>query len=149
MGPLLAAVQTLGQLGNSCQLIVVTGKNKTLFEKLSRLAPGLSCEIKVLGFVDNIHELMQASDLMVGKAGAYLCRSFSRRPAYFYIDLLPGHEERNTEFLTNLGAGYRVKEKPGRTDPDLPACRNKWQGWLKKPYIWANLELLATLSNLW
>ena len=112
MGPLLAAVQTLGQLGDSCQLIVVTGKNKTLFEKLSRLAPGLSCEIKVLGFVDNIHELMQASDLMVGKAGGLTCaEALAAGLPIFILDPLPGHEERNTEFLTNLGAGYRVKEK--------------------------------------
>lgn len=111
MGPLLAAVQTLDRLCNSCQLIVVAGKNKSLFEKLNRLAPGLSCEIKALGFVDNIHELMQASDLIVGKAGGLTCaEALAAGLPMFILDPLPGHEERNTEFLTNLGAGYRVKE---------------------------------------
>ena len=112
MGPLLGAVQALDQLGNSCQVIVVTGKNKAVFEKLNRLAPGLSCKIKVLGFVDNIHELMLASDLIVGKAGGLTCaEALAAGLPVFILDPLPGHEERNTEFFINLGAGYRVNER--------------------------------------
>jgi len=112
LGPLLEAVQTLDQLGNSCQVIVVTGKNKALFEKLNRLAHGLSCKIKVLGFVDNIHELMHASDLIVGKAGGLTCaEALAAGLPVFILDPLPGHEERNTEFLINLGAGYRVNQR--------------------------------------
>lgn len=112
MGPLLATVQTLGNQLTDSQILVVAGTNKTLFKKLGRITPGLSCKIRAFRFVDNMHELMQASDLMVGKAGGLTCaEALATGLPQFIVEPLPGHEERNTDFITVLGAGYRVKEK--------------------------------------
>jgi processive 1,2-diacylglycerol beta-glucosyltransferase len=112
LGPLLSSVKTLGNHYDRCQLIVVTGTNKTLSDKLARIVPELSCKVKTLGFVDNIHELMQASDFMIGKAGGLTCaEALATGLPMFIVDPLPGQEVRNTEFITGLGAGQRVEEK--------------------------------------
>lgn len=112
MGPLASAVKTLGSAQGNCQLIVVAGTNNDLREKLTRIAHDLACEAKVFGFVDNIHQLMAASDLMVGKAGGLTCAEAAAIGLpLLIVDPLPGQEERNTEFMTAIGAGIRVEEK--------------------------------------
>jgi processive 1,2-diacylglycerol beta-glucosyltransferase len=111
MGPLLSAVKSLGS-GSRCQLLVVTGTNKDLYERLVKTIPGLSCEIHLFGFVDNIHQLMAASDFMVGKAGGLTCaEALAIGLPMFIVDPLPGQEERNTEFICSMHAGVRVEEK--------------------------------------
>jgi len=111
MGPLESSLKTLGD-SMDYQLICVAGSNKTLHEKLSRVAQSLSCLVKVYGFVENIHQLMAASDFMVGKAGGLTCaEAMAQALPIFIIDPLPGQEERNTEFMTAAGAGVRVEEK--------------------------------------
>ena len=112
MGPLLSAVKSLGNGSRQCQLIVVTGTNKDLYERLARTIPSLSCEIRLYGFVDNIHQLMAASDFMVGKAGGLTCaEALALGLPMFIVDPLPGQEERNTEFICSMQAGVRVEEK--------------------------------------
>ena len=107
MGPLDTLLEILGSC--SYQLICVAGANAALQEKLEKLAQGISCRVKIYGFVDNIHQLMAASDLMVGKAGGLACaEAMALGLPMFIVDPLPGQEERNTEFMTAAGAGVRV-----------------------------------------
>jgi len=111
MGPLATAVKIIGRGQHGCQLLVVTGTNKVLRDKLERMAPEFTCRIKIFGFVDNIHQLMAASDLMVGKAGGLTCaEAMAVGVPLFIVDPLPGQEERNTKFMTTVGAGVRVEE---------------------------------------
>ena len=111
MGPLETAVKMLGESQCCCQLIVVAGTNKVLEEKLRGMAPTLNNTVKVFGFVRNIHQLMAASDLMVGKAGGLTCaEAMAARLPLLIIDPLPGQEERNTEFMTAMGTGVRIGE---------------------------------------
>ncbi len=49
--------------------LVVCGRNTTLQEKMIELSQRSPYPIRVFGFVDNMHELMHASDIVVGKAG--------------------------------------------------------------------------------
>lgn len=113
MGPLQAAVKALGssQQGR-CQLVVVAGTNDSLREKLIKIAPCLPCPVKVFGFVDNTHQLMAVSDLMVGKAGGLTCaEAMAMGLPLLIVDPLPGQEERNSDFIVSMGAGIRVREK--------------------------------------
>lgn len=113
MGPVQSAVKALGNMQNGrCQLIVVSGQNEILREKLIALAPQIKCPTKILGYVGNIHKLMGASDLMVGKAGGLSCaEALAMGLPVFIVDPLPGQEERNSEFMVKAGAGLRVQEK--------------------------------------
>ncbi|MGI6491702.1 MAG: MGDG synthase family glycosyltransferase [Pelotomaculum sp.] len=112
MGPILAAVEAIGNNSPRCQLLVVAGKNKGLYEQLAAIAPHLTNTVHLYGFVDNMHQLMAASDLMISKAGGLTCaEALSSGLPMFIVDPLPGHEERNTEFMCSMQAGVKVKEE--------------------------------------
>jgi processive 1,2-diacylglycerol beta-glucosyltransferase len=105
MGPLEESVTALGNLAKSCQVIVIAGKNTQLREKVERMAPGLKNPVRALGYVNNVHQLMASSDIMVTKAGGLSCsEALACGLPLFLMDPLPGQEERNTAFLTGEGA---------------------------------------------
>jgi len=70
MGALEATVDELAaRLGGRCQVAVICGRNAKLLAALT--ARGRPNDMKLLpcGFVDNIHEWMAASDVIITKAG--------------------------------------------------------------------------------
>jgi processive 1,2-diacylglycerol beta-glucosyltransferase len=90
-------------------LICVAGSNSALREKLEKMAQNMACRVAIYGFVDNIHILMAASDLMVGKAGGLACtEAMALGLPMFIVDPLPGQEEKNTEYMIAAGAGVRI-----------------------------------------
>lgn len=112
MGPLLSAVESLGRDNNRLQLIVVCGTNKHLYDSIAGMIPGLSCKVLLYSFTSNIPQLMAASDFMVGKAGGLTCaEAIALGLPMFIVDPLPGHEERNTEFICSMQAGVKVEMK--------------------------------------
>ncbi|MFA5383446.1 MAG: glycosyltransferase [Eubacteriales bacterium] len=109
MGPISDIVKALGDGSIPCQVIVVTGYNETLRAKLERMAPGFRNPVKVLGFADNVHELMSVADLMIGKAGGLTCaEALAKGLPIFIVDPIPGQEVRNAEFLCRAGAAVQA-----------------------------------------
>jgi len=109
MGPLAESVRALGNLANSCQIIVVAGKNTQLKDNVDAIAPGLKNPVRTLGFINNVHQLMASSDLMVSKAGGLSCsEALACGLPLFLVEPLPGQEERNSSFLTAEGAAVGV-----------------------------------------
>lgn len=109
MGPLADIVRALGNTERPLQLIVVTGNNNSLRAKLEKMAPGLKNPVRVLGFVNNVPELMGASDFLVGKAGGLTCaEALAAGLPIFVVDPLPGQEVRNADFLCGKGAAFRL-----------------------------------------
>lgn len=109
MGPLAESVKALGSLDEPCQIIVVTGNNVQLREKIEHMAPDLTNRTCVLGYVDNVHKLMAASDIMVSKAGGLSCaEALAAGLPLFILDPLPGQEERNSQFLTSVGVAVEL-----------------------------------------
>ena len=93
----------------SLQLIVVTGNNKSIYNKLVKLQPGLRQKVRILGYVDNVNDLMGASDLIISKPGGVtsaeaLCRGL---PMLIYRPI-PGQEEANTNYLVKNQAALRA-----------------------------------------
>lgn len=66
-GNMRQLVQDLERAYPQQQFLVVTGKNSALREDLQAL--GLGPHVRIYGFVDNMEEIMAASDLIVTKAG--------------------------------------------------------------------------------
>jgi processive 1,2-diacylglycerol beta-glucosyltransferase len=119
MGPLQAVVEALGHMATPVQLLVVAGNNAVLKGRLARLAPTLANHVRVFGFVQEIHRLMAAADLMIGKAGGLSCaEALAVGLPIFIIDPIPGQEERNAEFLARQGAALLV-EGPSRVAGDV------------------------------
>lgn len=109
LGPLAESVKALGNIDRPCQLIVVTGNNARLKEKIEQSIPGLANRVCILGYVDNIHQIMAVSDIMVSKAGGLSCaEALASGIPLFIMDPLPGQEERNSRFLTSAGSAVAL-----------------------------------------
>lgn len=97
------------------QIIVVCGHNKSLYERLAREKTAL---VKVMGLVDNMHELMAVSDVMVTKPGGLSITEamVSRLPLIFF-NAIPGQETNNVKVLGEYGIGISggsVREIAGK-----------------------------------
>jgi processive 1,2-diacylglycerol beta-glucosyltransferase len=59
--------------------------------------------------VNNIHELMDASDLIISKPGGLTsCEVLAKHKPLAIIDPIPGQEQRNCEYLLEIGAAVRL-----------------------------------------
>ena len=88
------------------QFMAVAGKNEDLRKRLAKLAKGCEGRLKPFGFVDNMHELMAASDVVVSKSGGLTtseCLAMGLPLVVF--NPIAGQEERNAIYLLECGAG--------------------------------------------
>lgn len=122
MGHIKEWVRALGNLPQSCQVIVVAGKNAQLKEGIEKMASGLKNRVCALGYVNNVRQLMASADVMISKAGGLSCsEALACGLPLFLMDPLPGQEERNTSFLTDAGAAVAVSGV-GKLTERLSAC---------------------------
>jgi 1,2-diacylglycerol 3-beta-galactosyltransferase len=105
-GKLLPTTLALARSKLPLHLVVVTGRNKPLQERLKEIAPTFPVPLTVLGYVDNVPELMRASDLLVTKAGpgAIAEASVAEVPVVVY-DFVPGQERGNLDYVRTNGIG--------------------------------------------
>jgi UDP-N-acetylglucosamine:LPS N-acetylglucosamine transferase len=89
------------------QIISVCGNNKTTKKNIDNKK--LSKKILNFGFTDNIDELMTASDCIITKPGGITTsEALVKRLPMIITNPIPGHEDRNTEFLLNHGAAMSI-----------------------------------------
>ncbi len=112
MGPVEAIATALATARPPAQLVIVAGRNAALQRRLS--ARTWPIPTWVLGFVDNVHLWMVASDILITKAGpgtiaeALICGL----PMILY-GYIPGQEEGNVDFVVQRGIGA-YEERPER-----------------------------------
>jgi 1,2-diacylglycerol 3-beta-galactosyltransferase len=105
-GKLLPTTLALAKSKLPLHLVVVTGRNAALRAKLNELAPSLPTPMTILGYCDNVPELMRAADLLVTKAGPGTIAeaSLAEVPVVVY-DFIPGQEFGNLEYVRTNGIG--------------------------------------------
>jgi len=104
VGSLESLVDSLAILEPPTQLLVVCGTNDALRRRLEAKHRERSV-LQFFGFVDNIHELMAASDILVGKGGGLtVSESLVMSRPMILIGALPGQETRNVRVLTKKKA---------------------------------------------
>jgi 1,2-diacylglycerol 3-beta-galactosyltransferase len=104
MGPVYQTARAIAAEVPSTQLIVVSGRNAALKQKLDKT----SWEIptKIYGFVMHMAELMGASDVLVTKAGpGTLSEAFIAKLPVIIFDFIPGQEEDNVRYVLEHQAG--------------------------------------------
>ncbi|KAF8069665.1 MGD A [Scenedesmus sp. PABB004] len=107
MGQLQATVEQLdARLRGSAQVAVICGRNKALLAKLLGHAwPGGS-HVVACGFVDNIHEWMGASDLIITKAGpGTIAEALISGLPILLNGNVPCQEEGNIPYVADNGVG--------------------------------------------
>ena len=109
LGDLSASVNVLAERLENAQLLAVAGRNPELseaFQKLARKHPG---RVFPFGFVDNMHEMMAASDFMVGKSGGLTSSEcLVMGLPMVILAPIPGQEERNSDYLLECGVAVRA-----------------------------------------
>jgi processive 1,2-diacylglycerol beta-glucosyltransferase len=100
LGPIKSVIRKLDTLPQPFDMIVVTGKNKRLrYALLDRRRPRRHMT-KVLGFVENMHELFELAEVLVTKPGGITtAEALSKHVPMIIINPIPGQEEKNAQFL--------------------------------------------------
>lgn len=84
------------------QIICVCGNNKKLKKQLESY--DFSKNMLVFGYTSNVDLLMDASDYIITKPGALsVSEALAKGLPIILIDPIPGQEDRNKEFLLNVG----------------------------------------------
>ena len=96
---------SLLKLKERVQVLVVCGTNRLLHERLTVLAEA-GLRLKIFGFVDNMNELMEASDVVIGKGGGLtLSESLAEERPMIIFRPVPGQEARNARCIKKYRAG--------------------------------------------
>lgn len=104
LGPLEEIINVLRK---DVQLLVVCAANKKLY---GRLTNKKWANVKVLGFVDNVEELMAVSNIIITKAGGLsISEILTMELVPIFISVIPGQEENNVLALKSYGVGFSPK----------------------------------------
>jgi len=106
-GSMFETFEQIDSLNIECQIIVVCGRNERLKDKIDEA--GKRKRVLCLGFVDNVDQLMDASDCIITKPGGLTTsEALAKNLPIIIINPIPGQEERNAEFLLNNGVAMQV-----------------------------------------
>ncbi len=95
------------------ELIVVAGRNTAVKRRLEAASIPKKHRVKVLGFTDQMDELMTAADVVVSKPGGLTTsESLARGAAMVVVNPIPGQESRNSDFLLENGAAIKINNLP-------------------------------------
>jgi processive 1,2-diacylglycerol beta-glucosyltransferase len=91
------------------ELVVVTGRNERAKEELVAVERPRRHRVKILGFTDQMHELMAVADLVISKPGGLTTsETLARGAAMAIVNPIPGQESRNSDFLLENGAAVKI-----------------------------------------
>ncbi|MEW6007164.1 MAG: glycosyltransferase [bacterium] len=92
------------------QLIVIAGKNKGLEKRLEASFKKHGIKGRVFGFVDNVSELMEISDIIIGKPGGVgIMEACAKGLPIVITEVVPGQEEANAKILIDEGIAIMPK----------------------------------------
>ncbi len=116
-GGLQKAVRAISRAHLPVQLMVVTGRNRRLYTHLQRTRSSLHVPAKIFGFVQNMPELMHASDVIITKAGpGTICEALACNLPVILSGYVPGQEEGNIDFVVNNEVGVLALDAPTLID---------------------------------
>lgn len=99
-------VKKLCAFGRPMNLLVVGGRNKGLINRLEGVEGDAPVTLRKFGFVDNLHELMAISDLMITKPGGLtVSEATSVGIPLLMFNPIPYQEIHNANYVEKRGAG--------------------------------------------
>ena len=108
-GDMSSTVRSIDSIGEPMQIICICGTNERM--KLNLEQVRTKSKLLVCGFVQEVELYMDASDVLVTKPGGLtVTEAMVKNLPMILIDPIPGHEERNSDFLVNNGVALRVSE---------------------------------------
>lgn len=111
VGPLQAMLDSFAGPDTGLSLVVVAGRNAELEAACRQRAAGLATPVAVHGFVTNMHQWMDAADLVVTKPGGLTTQEIlAKGKPMALVAPIPGQEQRNCEYLLEEGAAVRLHD---------------------------------------
>jgi len=101
---LVDALNVVNHFGIPLQVVVVAGKNEDLYRELTQFNWHIPAHI--YDFVENMPPMMKAADLIICKAGGLIVtESLACGLPMILIEVIPGQETGNAEYVTTYEAG--------------------------------------------
>jgi processive 1,2-diacylglycerol beta-glucosyltransferase len=117
VGPYEYFLEHLAELKDKLSLAIICGYNEDLLNKLKERVKELDFEVDLFGYVNNVDELMQVSDLVITKAGGItLSEALAMGLPAVVINPIPGQEEGNAGYLSQAGALITEKKPQNVVD---------------------------------
>jgi processive 1,2-diacylglycerol beta-glucosyltransferase len=109
VGPIEKLYRALLDVSRPMEVVVVTGRNQKAKEQLEAVPAPPRHRTRILGFTDQIDELMAVADLVMTKPGGLTTsETLARGAAMVIVNPIPGQESRNSDFLLENGAAIKV-----------------------------------------
>ena len=123
-------LSSFGKVKQRLQIVVLAGKDKVLEHKLGQIAKKelKHMTVKILGMVNNMHDLMACSDIVISKPGGLTTSEvLARKTLMAVIDPIPGQEQRNSDYLLESGVAIRIHdmENGGQKIADLLSSKRR------------------------
>lgn len=126
MGPIEATARAIASLGLPIELVVVTGRNHKLRQRLENSIWDIP--VRIYGFVENMPDFMCASDILVTKGGpGSVSEALNAGLPIIIYTFIPGQEEGNIQFIVDHGAGIYA--------PFPEQVVNTIRDWLTNPVL--------------
>ncbi|HSU65235.1 MAG TPA: hypothetical protein VLJ39_00060 [Tepidisphaeraceae bacterium] len=109
VGPIEKLFRGLLEVELPLEIVAVAGRNEEVKGELEQIQPPPRHRVKVLGFTDQIDELMCVADDDLSKPGGLTTSEvLARGAAMAIINPIPGQESRNSDFLLENGAAIKI-----------------------------------------
>ncbi len=110
IGPIKSIAKKLDSLSHSFQIIVVCGQNEKLRKWFIKNKAKFKKPIFVFGYTENIHKIMDFSDMIITKGGGItISEALAKGLCIIVTHPIPGQEERNLTYLSKMQAVVDVK----------------------------------------
>ncbi|CEK31290.1 glycosyl transferase family protein [[Clostridium] sordellii] len=113
-GNIKETLEELININRDFQILVITGKNESLKEKLDKKLKlhNLDKKVKVLGFTNKMNDILASIDVLVTKPGGLTTTEALLKDVPMIVPYyIPGQEEENLDFLCNCGSALRTTKK--------------------------------------
>jgi len=91
------------------QIIILTGNNKILYNKIKEQIKFSNKQTKLIKFTDEVHRYMNLADVLITKPGGLtVSEALAANLPLITFDAIPGQEEANAKFLLNHGMSISI-----------------------------------------
>ncbi|MEG1880062.1 MAG: glycosyltransferase, partial [Oscillospiraceae bacterium] len=106
-GNIIEEIEKLDNLDLDFQIVSICGNNKRLKKKIDKMS--LKKDIFNYGYVTNVDVFMDAAYCIVTKPGGLTTsEALAKGLPMLMANPIPGQEDRNVEFLLNMGAAIKI-----------------------------------------
>lgn len=110
-GDMFKIIKEIEESSLNVQLIIISGRNKKLENKLNNNLKNFRVKMKVYGFTDQVPRIMAESDIIVTKAGpGTIAEALAMNLPIIITSWLPGQEEGNVKFVVDNELGAMTQD---------------------------------------